>query len=366
MPPPKPADTVPPEVAAVSDYEPLACARMEPGAWAYYASGGADEITLRENRAAYDRLRLEQRVLVDFSRPGSTAVTLFGQTFEHPILLAPVAYHKLAHPEGELAVARGAAAAKAGMVVSTHATYPLEDIARAAGAPLWFQLYIKPDRGLTRELVERAERAGYRALVVTVDAPVTGVRNRQQRLHFKLPPGVAAVNLPGESPMGGYGAKPGTLAAGSLAQAPTWKDIAWLRSFTQLPILLKGVMAAEDAARAAAEGASGVVVSNHGGRALDTVPATIEALPRIAERVGGKIPLLVDGGIRRGSDVLKALALGASAVLVGRPYLHGLAVAGSAGVAHVIELLRGELEMAMILTGKKTLAEVDRTVFWRD
>lgn len=363
---PPPLTAIPPEIAAVADYEPLAAARVEPGAWAYFESGAADELTLRSNRAAYDRIRIEPRVLADFSKPGSTSVELFGRTFDCPILLAPIAYHKLAHPDGEVATALGASASGAGLVVSTHASVQIEEIARAARTPLWFQLYVKPDRGLTRDLVRRAEEAGYGALVVTVDAAAPGVRNRQQRALFKLPKGVAAVNLPSDSPMGGLGLAPGTLVAGGLSGSPTWKDMAWLKGTTRMPILLKGILSADDALRAADEGMNGVVVSNHGGRALDTAPATIEALPRIADRVAGRIPLLVDGGIRRGTDVFKALALGASAVMVGRPYLHGLATAGSLGVAHVVRILRGELEVAMALTGRSTLAAIDRSALWRD
>ena len=361
-----PLTRIPPEIVAVTDYEAYACARVEPSAWAYLTGGGADEITLRANRGAFDRLQLNPRMLTDFSRPAGTELTLFGRTFDYPILLAPVAYQKLAHPDGELATVLGAAAAKAGMIVSNHSSVLLEDLARAAQTPLWFQLYLKPDRGLTRELVQRAEAAGYGAVVLTVDAPVGGVRNREQRAQFQLPPGVTAVNLTGAAPMGGRGLAPGSLCGGILAAAPTWKDVEWLQSLTKLPVLLKGILSVEDAGRAADLGIGGIIVSNHGGRTLDTLPATIAALPRIADRVGGRVPVLMDGGIRRGTDVLKALALGANAVLVGRPLIHGLATAGAVGVAHVLNLLRGELEVAMALTGRATLAEIDRSVIWQD
>jgi len=359
-----PLQRIPPEIAAAPDYEPFARDRMSAQAWAYLQGGAADELTLRENREAFGRLRLQGRVLGDLAG-GDTRVTLFGERYESPILLAPVAYQKLFHPEGELAAVLGASAARAGMVVSTQASAALEDIARASHVPLWFQLYLQADQGHTRELVQRAESAGYRAIVITVDAPVNGARNREQRAGFALPAGIEAVNLHGMAAAPAEVARVGESAVFGgtlLAGAPTWKDLDWLLSLTRLPVLLKGVMAPQDAAMAVDRGAAGIVVSNHGGRTLDTLPASIDALPAIAQAVGGRVPLLLDGGIRRGTDVLKALALGAGAVLVGRPCMHGLAAAGAVGVAHVMHILRAELEVAMALTGCRTLASIDRTV----
>lgn len=358
-----PLTQIPPQIAAVADYEAFARERVAESAWAYLTGGAADEITLRANREAFDRLRLQSRALVDFSGGGHTRVTLCGQDFAYPILLAPVAYQQLAHTDGERATALGAAAAKAGFIVSTHASTTLEDIAQVADGPLWFQLYVQPDRGITRELVQRAEAAGYRALVVTVDAPVGGVRNREQRAQFRLPTGVAAVNTPGQAVVA-RGLDDQALCGGLLAAQPTWRDLEWLQSLTSLPTIVKGVMSPDDARRAAEQGVAGLVVSNHGGRTLDTQPAAIEALPRIAEAAGDRMTLLLDGGIRRGTDVLKALALGASAVLVGRPYIWGLAAAGAVGVAHVLSILRTEFEIAMALTGRATVAEIDRSVLW--
>lgn len=355
-----PAD-IPADIAALTDYEPHARHRMGENAWAYIAGGAADELTLRWNAEAYARIRLNGRALPDV-RDVDTRVTLFGQDFEHPILLAPVAYQTLVHPEGEKATALAAAAMGAGMVVSTQAGVALEEVAAQPGASLWFQLYVNPDRGFTGELVRRAEAAGYRALVITVDAPVS-LRNREQRAGFRLPPGVEAVNLRGQPSTPAPADERDALRA-LLAGAAGWADIDWLRSVTSLPILLKGIMTAEDAERAIARGADGIVVSNHGGRVLDTLPATIEALPAIAGRVGGRVPLLVDGGIRRGTDVVKALALGASAVLIGRPYVYALAVGGAVGVAHALKILRTELEVAMVLTGCPSLAAIDRRVLW--
>lgn len=362
-----PLARIPPEVAAVSDYEPLARERMTQAAWSWLQGGAADEITVRENQAAFQRLRLAPRVLADLAG-GHTRLTLLNQAFDHPVFVAPVAYQQLAHPDGEMATALAASALGAGMVVSTQAGLPLEDLARQAKAPLWFQLYVQHDRGFTRELVHRVEAAGYRALVVTVDAPVSGARNREQRSGFALPSGLSAVNLRGAKPLPPHTAPPGQppLFGSPLVEAAlTWRDIAWLRQQTVLPILLKGVLSPGDAVRAADEGLAGVIVSNHGGRVLDTVPATIDALPAIVRAVGGRLPLLLDGGIRRGTDVFKALALGASAVLVGRPVVHALAAAGAPGVAHVLQLLRAELEMAMALTGCRTLAEIDSSRIWR-
>ena len=351
---------IPAAIASVADYEPFARERVSEQAWAYVSGGAADEWTLRENCAAFQRLALRTAVLRDL-RGGNTRLELFGQGFAYPILLAPVAHQKLVHPEGELATVLAASAMEAGMVVSTQASASLEDIARHARAPLWFQLYILPDRDFTAALVRRAEAAGYGALVVTVDAPVNGPRNREQRASFAVPAEAEAVNLRGSQPlpaMGGAAGSPALFGTPLLDSAPTWKDIAWLRSLTRLPLLVKGVMSAEDAGRAVSEGVDGIVVSNHGGRVLDAQPATIDVLPEIAAAVGGRVPVLLDGGIRRGTDVLKALALGASAVLIGRPYVYGLAAAGAVGVSHVLHILRAELEVAMALTGCRDLGGV--------
>lgn len=355
-----PLSAIPPWVVALDDYEILAKERVEAGAWAYLSGGSADEVTLGENRLAFGAIKLAPRIFRDLSA-ASTALTLFGREYAHPVFIAPTALHRLFHPEGEMATVLGASAMETCMTVSTQASIALEDISRDAAVPPWFQLYIQPDRIFTAELVRRVEAAGYGALVVTADAPLSGIRNREQRGMFRIPPGIEGVNLRGMKTV-----PPADRVFGSelLATVPVWKDLAWLRSLTSLPILLKGVMVPEDARIAAAEGISGIVVSNHGGRTLDTVPATIDALPGIADAIDGSLPLLMDGGIRRGTDILKALALGATAVMVGRPVLHGLAAAGATGVAHVLKILRTELEIAMALTGRATLGEVDRTVIF--
>jgi 4-hydroxymandelate oxidase len=358
---------IPPGTVSLADYEALARTRMGENAWAYIAGGSADELTMRWNREAFDRIRLEGRVLREMTG-ATTQVELLGLTLPYPILVAPVAFQRLVHPDGEIAAALGASALGAAMVVSTLASFTIEDIARAATAPLWFQLYMHYDRGFTRTLVQRAEAAGYRALVVTVDASVSGLRNRQQRAGFRLPEDIAAVNLadlpqPAKPPLG-PGESP--IFRGMLDGAATWRDIATLVASTRLPVLLKGIIAPDDARAALDCGVAGLIVSNHGGRTLDTLPASIDALPRIADTVGGRVPLLLDGGIRRGTDVLKALAFGARAVLIGRPCVYGLTVAGGAGVAHVLSLLRAEFEMAMALTGCASVADIDPAAIWSD
>jgi 4-hydroxymandelate oxidase len=359
------APTAAPLIVDVSDYERLAPERMSKMAWEYISAGAGDELTLRWNREAYERLRLRPRVLVDISKL-DTRVTLLGREHRVPLLLAPTAYHKLAHAEGEIATAKGAAAADVTMVVSTSATTSLEDVAAAAKAPLWFQLYVNPSRDYSRDLIRRAEAARYEALVITVDQQVLGTRSRETRSRFTLPPGMERANLKGlEIATGAQRPNESTIYSRLLDPSLTWKEIVALRDTTKMPMILKGIMTGDDAAQAVDAGAAAIIVSNHGGRVLDTVPATIEALPEVVARVGGRVPVLVDGGIRRGTDMLKALALGASAVLIGRPYLYGLAVGGADGVAKVINLLRREFEMAMALTGRTSLKAIDASVIWR-
>ena len=303
-----------------------------------------DETTLRENHAAFERIRLRPRVLADVSTV-SLATTVLGAPVSMPILVAPSSAHGLAHPDAERATAQGAGAAGALMVASTESTASLEEIGAAATGPLWFQLYVYRNRHVAETLVRRAEDAGYRAIVLTVDLPTwarqeRAMRSEEQR---RWPP---QGNLPGLS---GADLDPYNL---------TWRDLDWLRAHTSLPLVLKGILTAEDAALAVEQGVEGIVVSNHGGRALDGAPATIEALPEVVEAVARRCEVYLDGGVRRGTDALKALALGARGVLVGRPVLWGLAVDGAQGVQHVLELLRAELERAMALSGAPSLARI--------
>ncbi|MDX9740449.1 MAG: alpha-hydroxy acid oxidase [Gammaproteobacteria bacterium] len=361
-----PLPHIPPDVVALADYERLARRQLDPRVAAWLFGGAADEHTLEENCAAFRRLRLKPRVLCGLEG-GDTRLTLLGQQLDYPVLLAPIAHQRLVHPQGELAMALGAAAVGATMVVSTQASISLEDIAKRAVAPLWFQLYVHPDRGITRDLVARAENAGYRALVLTVDAPVAGMRNREQRLGFAMPEWEVAANLKDAPPEPAVISRAGEspIFAGPLpAAAPRWADVESLLASTRLPVILKGVLAPEDAEHAIAAGVAGIAVSNHGGRTLDTLPATIDALPAIAEAVAGRVPVLLDGGVRRGTDVFKALALGATAVMVGRPCVAALAVAGAAGVAHALHILRAELEVAMVLAGCRRLSDIDRSRIW--
>jgi 4-hydroxymandelate oxidase len=328
-------------------------------AWDYLVAGSEDAHTLRRNIEAWASLPLAPRMLVDVSTI-DTRLGLLGHDLAAPLLIAPTASHGLFHPAAEAETARGAGASGTLLVASTSSTLPVEDIGAATSGPWWFQLYVQRDRAFTRELVGRAERAGASAVVLTVDLPVQapGVAARRDQLSA-LPGGVYG-NLAGLE-----------AAAGSrrnnqhLDPSLRWADISWLRSLTELPVLVKGVLRPDDATRAVDEGVAGVIVSNHGGRALDTVPATVDVLPSIVAAVAGRVPVLVDGGIRRGTDIAKAVTLGAAAVLVGRPVIWGLATGGADGVRGVVETLRGELEAAMALLGAPTLADLTPDLIWR-
>jgi 4-hydroxymandelate oxidase len=353
-PPLPPLSEIPADLRSLADYELQAAQHLTPEAWRHIQEGAGREITLYENRAAFDRIGLLPRAMADLG--GSTRVELLGRSHASPILLAPIAYQRLAHPDGELAAVRAATALDTGMVVSTLASVTIEDVAAAAQGlahelgqapgPLWFQLYLQPEREHSLQLVRRAESAGYEAIVLTIDAAL-------KPAGMTLPPGVDAVNLAGMPRPRQTSVPGGRILLGTplTDAAPKWADLAWLRSVTTLPILVKGLVLGEDARRTVDEGADGLVVSNHGGRVLDGLPSAIELIQSVAEATQGRVPLLLDGGIRQGTDVVKALALGATAVLVGRPQLHALAVAGMPGVAHMIHLLRTELEAAMAQLG---------------
>ena len=331
-------------LVTLDDYEVAARQIIPASAWEYIDGGAADEYTLRWNREAFARIRLSPRVLNDVHAIDTT-VRLLDTELAHPILLAPVAANGLVHDDGEIAAAAGARAASAGMVLSSYTSRRVEEVAAAAPRPFWFQLYLQ-ERSATRALIDRVVSAGCSVLVLTVDTPTIGARDRMARSGFEFPADLPYKTVePGDNPC-------------------TWRDIEWIRKAAKVPVVLKGILHPEDAERAIDEGADGIVVSNHGARNLDTLPATIDALAAVTDRVRGRVPMLFDGGIRRGTDVVKALALGANAVLIGRPYVYGLAVGGADGVRAVIEILRKELELAMALLGRATIREIDRSVIW--
>jgi isopentenyl diphosphate isomerase/L-lactate dehydrogenase-like FMN-dependent dehydrogenase len=346
------------ELLNVWDYERAAESVLQPGPYAYYAAGAGDEWTLRENVAAYRRWTLRPRVLREVAEV-STATTVLGTEIAFPILVAPMAYQRHAHPDGECAMAEGAASAGTIMCMSTMATSsPAEVCAAAPDAPRWFQLYVFRDAGVTRSIVAQAVESGFRAIVLTVDAPRFGRRERDIRTGWMVPADPVVPAL--EAAFGGM--RETTVSQHFELVSPTvsWKDIEQLSSETRLPVLVKGIHTAEDALLAVEHGAAGVVVSNHGGRQLDGVPASIDMLPEVIEAVGSETEVLVDGGIRRGADVAVALALGADAVLVGRPVLWGLAVDGAAGAKRVLEILGEELALTLALLGCATPADVSR------
>lgn len=338
-----------PGLVNLRDFEAAARTCLDPVYYDYFASGAQDETTVAANEAAFRSRTLIPRVLRGCPPP-RLETSVLGQTASMPVLIAPTAFHRLACPDAEVATGRAAAAADVIMIAAMLSTVTIEEIA-ATGAKLWFQLYIQPDLAFTESLVRRAEAAGCRALVVTVDSPALGRNERGDRNDFHdLPPGVYCANM---------GAA-GHVRQVVLSPAISWWHVDWLRETTSLPILLKGVLHPADAKLAVEHGVDGLIVSNHGGRQLDATPASLDRLAPIAEAVGGRVPLLLDGGIRRGTDVAKAMALGARAVAIGRPVLWGLAVAGEAGVRRVLELLRVELTNALTLLGVGTAAELTR------
>jgi 4-hydroxymandelate oxidase len=349
------------------DYEAAARAVLPPMAYEYVAGGAGDEETLRGNREAFRRWRLLPRMMRGIAAV-DPRTTVLGQEIAMPVLLAPVGMQRLVHAEGERASARAARAAGTIFTLSTAATCAIEEVAPEAGN-WWFQLYVYRDRAITRDLVQRAEAGGAAALVLTVDVPVLGRREADERNRFTLPPGLALANLQRSDhrhlPVDMDGSGLAAYITSIWESALSWQDLEWLASLTTLPVLAKGILAPDDARRALEHGARAVVVSNHGGRQLDSAVASLDALPAVVEAVDGRAEVLMDGGVRRGTDVLKALALGARAVLLGRPYLWGLAVDGEAGVRRVLELLREEIARDLLLCGCAGPAEVERSLLAR-
>jgi isopentenyl diphosphate isomerase/L-lactate dehydrogenase-like FMN-dependent dehydrogenase len=350
------------ELVSLSDYERAAEGLLDPGAWAYYAGGAGDEVTMRDNVDAWGRLAICPRVLVGVGQR-DPSVTILGRPRPHPLIIAPMAVQRLAHREAEVATARAAAATGAVMCLSTFGSTSLSDLAAAVpDAARWFQLYVFKDRGRSRELVARALDHGYEALVVTADLPVLGVRERELRSPVaSVVPSAQALSGHAPAVQGGHGEVSSADLAGLVDPDLTWSDVERFAADCALPVIVKGILGAADARRAAEHGARAVVVSNHGGRQLDTVLSGADALPAIVDAVGDRLDVLVDGGIRRGTDVLKALALGARAVMIGRPLLWGLIVDGSDGARRVLEILLSELDAALALAGAPRARELDRT-----
>ncbi len=366
------------------EYEARATEHLSRMTLDYYAGGAWDEVTLRDNREAFDRFKLRPRMLIDVQER-SLSTTVLGQTLSMPILIAPMAFQCLAHPEGEVATAKAAAALGTTMIVSTLATKSLEEVANAyikqenwsleeqqensVSKRLWFQLYVHRDRYLTQALVERAYAAGYKAICLTVDTPIVGHREKDTRNQFTLPEGMSLANLATlkDLKIPHCEAESGLFAyfASQINPALTWADLEWLQSLSPLPLIVKGILRGDDALKAVEHGAKAVIVSNHGGRQLDGAIASIDALSEVVDAIADKAEVLVDGGIRRGTDVLKALALGAKAVLLGRPVLWGLAVGKQAGVQHTLELLRDELDLAMALSGCASIQDIDSSLVVR-
>ena len=328
-----------PLIVTVEDYEPLARERLPREAFDFFAGGAGEEWTLAENRRAFQRWVLRPRFLRGVGAP-DTSTSLLGVPLSFPVLVAPWALQRMAHPDGELATRRAASSAGTIMVVSSGAEAIAAEIAEAATGPAWWQLYVATDRGFTADVVHRAVAAGYGAIVWTVDAPVIGLRHRDARNGFVMPLGIHSSDY-------------------EFDPAISWEDLAWIRSLAPgLPVLVKGLLTAEDAVLAVEAGVDGIIVSNHGGRQLDGAPAALDALPEVVAAVEGRVPVLVDGGVRRGTDVVKALALGAAAVMIARPIAWGLAVAGEDGVTDVLRILREEFENVMALCGTRTVAEI--------
>jgi 4-hydroxymandelate oxidase len=346
------------------DYEREAEKRIPPSHWGYIAGGANDEVTIGANRAAFDRILIRYRTMVDVSSR-NLATTVLGVPVSMPVIVAPTAMQKLAHPDGECATARASRAAGTLMITSTTATTRLSDVIAASPGPMWFQIYLYQDREKSKALIQEAVRSGYTGLVLTVDAPLLGRRERDIRSSFTLPSHLTIANAADA----GMAVVPEASAEASglmlhfrtlhdAALVP--KDISWVREVSGLPVIVKGIVRGDDALKAVEHGANAIVVSNHGGRQLDTSIPSIMALPEVVDAVGDKAEIYVDGGIRRGTDVVKSIALGARAVLIGRPVYWGLAMDGEKGVRAVLELLREEIDLAMGLSGARTVEEITR------
>lgn len=356
---------IPPEIRCARDYETLAPQFIAAPTLAYIAGGSGHDHTVAANRAAFGRWAITPRLLRDVSA-GHTAITLAGMAMAHPLMLGPVAFHNLVHAGGERETVRAAAALDCPVIASTQSSCTLEQLAQSAGPQRWFQMYLQPQRADTLDLLRRAEAAGYGAIVLTLDAPIQVASLRTLAAQFQFPAHCVPVNLAGYAPPQepAVGAGASRILQGVMAAAPNWDELRWLLSQTRLPVWAKGVMHADDALALRAAGVAGLIVSNHGGRSLDGAPATLDVLPAIRAALGTDMPIVFDGGVRSGSDVFKALALGANAVAIGRLQLYALAVAGALGVAHMLKLLREELEICMALAGCASIDHIRATALF--
>ena len=347
----KQLDYIPNDIVALEDYEKYAKEIMDENSMSYICSGAGDEITMNKNSDDFQKIFLTGRPLEDL-KDANTKIILFHKEYDSPIMLAPVAYQKLVDCEGEINTIRAANAFNKCMIVSSFASSSIEEISQNATAPLWFQLYMQEDMNDNLELIKNAENLGYEALVITIDAPISGIRNKEQRANFSLPSDITAVNIK-KMPTLQQSSNDGILSLCNTL--PTWDDIEFIKKNTKIPVILKGITSANYAQKAMKINIDGIVVSNHGGRTLDTLPSSIEILPKISKEVDKKMKIFLDGGIRRGTDVLKAIAVGADAVMIGRPIMYGLATAGALGVAHTLKILQEELEASMLFTGCKNI-----------
>lgn len=350
---------IPHDLVSLKDYETYAKERMDINSLAYVCSGAGDEITFKRNEEAFSNIFLETNTLEELNN-ANTHIELFGETYDTPIFLAPVAYQKLVDAHGEIATVQASNAMNCCMCVSSFSSTSLEEISEYSTSKLWFQLYMQPNMTFNLELVRKAEQLGYKALVITIDAPISGIRNVEQRYGFSLPNDIWAVNIANPSQL--THCFENILEMSSIF--PQWKEIEYIKNHTTLPVILKGVTSEKYVKKALELGIDGIVVSNHGGRTFDSLPSSIELLPKVANVIKGKIPILLDGGIKRGTDVIKAIALGASAVMIGRPIMYGLATAGALGVAHTLKILKEELEVSMIFTGCKDIKSIQNTTVY--
>jgi len=348
---------IPPEICSLDDYEKAAKSCLPQSTWEYISSGSGDEVSLANNHSVFRDIKIWNRPLKPLSH-GHTRCQVAHLDLEHPIILGPVAHQKLVDPEGELSTVRAAEATNTAMVLSTLASQSIETVAATGVNNLWFQLYWQGEKESTLSLLRRAENSGYEAIVVTVDVPINGLRRRIQRSGFVLPMEAAAVNTDSKICPQALSEGQSEVFQGWMSLAPTWSELSWIISQTKLPVFVKGILHPNDAKLAQDAGAVGLILSNHGGRALDAVPSALEVIHFVRQTCGEDYPLMVDGGVRQGSDVFKALAVGANAVLIGRPQFYGLAVAGALGVAHLVQLLRKELEVTMALAGCATISDI--------